>query len=187
MPNQLGHPSRHVLNERSFKWITVTLYWFLKLLKSKIWSGAWNKIYSTHPIQHMSGWPNWLGARLQSNDGCCWEIKSHLRELFSKFIFSTIILSDRSSVRFAYREKPECAHINVLFISEKYYVCHTFWAQSDYALKVKAKAFFDVCHFLSDLFHFSCNLLFIFSWCELAFTVLAYLEDTLRFFKTTNF
>ena len=50
-------------------------------------------------IQHMSGWPNWLGVRLQSSDSCCWEIKSHWRQLFSKFIFPeyfclTDLLSD---------------------------------------------------------------------------------------------
>ena len=76
-----------MLNGRSFKWITVTLYWFYKLPKSKKLSGAWNKIYSTHPIQHMSPRPKWLGVRLQSSNGCCWEIKSHWRQLFSKFIF----------------------------------------------------------------------------------------------------
>ena len=35
----------------------------------------------------MSLWPNWLGVRLQSSDGCCWEIKSHWRQFRSKFIF----------------------------------------------------------------------------------------------------
>ena len=32
--------------------------------------------------QHMSRWPQWLGVRLQSNDGCCWEFNFHLRQLF---------------------------------------------------------------------------------------------------------
>ena len=47
----------------------------------------------------MSEWPHWLSIRLQSIDGCCWEIKSHWRKLFSKFIFPelfclTDLLSD---------------------------------------------------------------------------------------------
>ena len=47
----------------------------------------------------MSGWPNLLGVRLQSSDGCCCEIKSHWRQLLSKFIFPgffclTDLLSD---------------------------------------------------------------------------------------------
>ena len=67
--------------------ITVTHYWFQKLPKSKKLGGAWNKIYSTDPFQLMSWWPHWLGIRLQSTDGCCWEIKSHWRQHFSKFIF----------------------------------------------------------------------------------------------------
>ena len=77
-------PSRHVLNERSFKWITNshTLYWFQKLPKSRKWSGVWTKIRSTLPIQHRSWWPHWLGVRLQISYGCCWEIKSHWRQLF---------------------------------------------------------------------------------------------------------
>ena len=98
-------------NRRSFKWITVTLYWFQKLPKSTKWSGASNKIYSMHPIQHMYGWPHWLGVRLQMSDGCFWEFNTHWRQLLKYIYFSRIYLSDRSSirfsVRFAYREKPE--------------------------------------------------------------------------------
>ena len=88
---------------RSFKWITVTLFWFQKLSKSKKWSGSWNKIHSTHPIQYMFGWwpPHWLGIILQMRDGCCWQFNSHWRQFlskFSKFIFLEFIcLTDKKN------------------------------------------------------------------------------------------
>ena len=46
-----------------------------------------NLSFERSPIQHKTAWPKWLGVRLQRCDGCCWEIKSHWRQLFGKFIF----------------------------------------------------------------------------------------------------
>ena len=43
--------------------------------------------FERSPIQHKTPWPKWLGVRLQRSNGCCWEIKSHWRQLFSKFFF----------------------------------------------------------------------------------------------------
>ena len=110
-PNQLGHqvmcwmgdlsselqshsidsrnypsPKSELVHERKFIWKSTTL--------------------------HKATWPNWLGVRLQSSDDCCWEIKSP----FLVNLFFHNILSDRSSVRFsvrfAYREKPDCEPLN---------------------------------------------------------------------------
>ena len=65
--------------------------------------------FKRSPIQHVSGWPRWLGIRLQTSDVCCSEFNSHWRQLFLLNLFCRIYLSDRSSVRFAYRDKPNCS------------------------------------------------------------------------------
>ena len=99
MPNQLGDPDMwwmgDLSNELQSHSIDSRNY---PSPKSEVVHET-KKIYSAHPIQHMSGWSHWLGIRLQMNDGCCWEIKSHWRQLFSKFIFPelfclTDLLSD---------------------------------------------------------------------------------------------
>ena len=135
-----------MLNWRSFKRITVTLYWFEKRIpkatvqrhlqennrnSGALWTFKQQLVYKvrvhyvkvtianfgiSYPsqkgevvhetnsferssIQHMSGWPNWLGIRLQSSDGCCWEMKScflvnlFFPEFFVWQIFCQICLS----------------------------------------------------------------------------------------------
>ena len=83
-----------------------------------------NTSFSTHVSM-----ANWLDVRLQSKDGCCWEIKSHWRQLFSKFIFPEFycladILSDFLS-DILISKNPNDIKIVVVGMRERTFTCRT--------------------------------------------------------------